>query len=419
MSSLDTAEAEAMTLGETARFRDGDTDAEHEDAAGHSQTLAEPPPAGLGVGDVERLTGMPADRFICGFESLGDNCEFGLVQRACGAEPLGLLRFSNIHLPNLLRLLRARFEGFGAIENLSYSLTPGELGEYNMRERKFWMGWHTWQVKGQVDEASLLQQQAVRLKFLARKLIEDLEDGRKIFVRKDPHSQVIERDMMELSDALAVYGRNTLLWVTVEDDANPAGTVRQIRPGLLHGRIDRFAPYVNVHDFSLAMWLALCVRAREIVGAPDVSPPVHRTARPVLAAAMALQVKAHIQGRGDMQSREDGLIGSPGERRGIEGFAILEDPHLPAGLSYQAVLSDGSLTEPGVPGQYRGTRKINQQLLGFIVHLDEQLSGVADAVCEAWFVGGARLGPVGAGVLCVTENRARLEAIRIVVRPRD
>ena len=28
------------------------------------------------------------------FESIGDNCELGLVQRRAGSEPLGLLRFA-------------------------------------------------------------------------------------------------------------------------------------------------------------------------------------------------------------------------------------------------------------------------------------------------------------------------------------
>ena len=48
------------------------------------------------------------------FESLGENCEFGLVQRRCGIEPLGLLRFSSTPLPPLLHALRERFAGMGA-----------------------------------------------------------------------------------------------------------------------------------------------------------------------------------------------------------------------------------------------------------------------------------------------------------------
>lgn len=49
------------------------------------------------------------------FESLGDNCEFGLVQRIGGIEPLGLLRFAGFHIPveyRLNRLLDALERGF-------------------------------------------------------------------------------------------------------------------------------------------------------------------------------------------------------------------------------------------------------------------------------------------------------------------
>jgi len=31
------------------------------------------------------------------FESIGDNCELGLVQRRAGSEPLGLLRFARVY----------------------------------------------------------------------------------------------------------------------------------------------------------------------------------------------------------------------------------------------------------------------------------------------------------------------------------
>jgi hypothetical protein len=55
---------------------------------------------------------------VLNFESIGDNCEFGLVQRMAGAEPLGLLRFSSTPLPLLVRALRARFDGLADPANV-------------------------------------------------------------------------------------------------------------------------------------------------------------------------------------------------------------------------------------------------------------------------------------------------------------
>ena len=51
-------------------------------------------------------------------ESLGINCELGLVQRHCLAEPLGLFRFAYTPLEGLVAALHQDFAGIG---------DPGEL----------------------------------------------------------------------------------------------------------------------------------------------------------------------------------------------------------------------------------------------------------------------------------------------------
>ena len=53
--------------------------------------------------DVPRLLQM--------FESLGENCDLGVVQRAVGLEPFGLFRFAACDAPCLAALLRARTRG--------------------------------------------------------------------------------------------------------------------------------------------------------------------------------------------------------------------------------------------------------------------------------------------------------------------
>ena len=40
----------------------------------------------------------PLNEMLLEFESLGDNCEFGLVQRHFGAEPISLLRFAGFEI---------------------------------------------------------------------------------------------------------------------------------------------------------------------------------------------------------------------------------------------------------------------------------------------------------------------------------
>ena len=215
--------------------------------------------------DIGRLTGMPAAQFMMRFESLGDNCEFGLVQRRCGAEPLGLLRFSNLTLPQLMRGLDNGFADLGDPANMQFGLDSGEPREYVLQDRAYGLVFHTFIHEGQAVESELIEQQAARLLFLRRKLLEDLAEGEKIFVVKR-NGEITEPEALALHAALRRHGPNTLLYVVQGDSEHPLGTVERVAPGLLRGYVDRLAPPSNAHDLSLGAWLAVCVNAGRIVG---------------------------------------------------------------------------------------------------------------------------------------------------------
>src|ERR1700761_7486556 len=90
------------------------------------------------------------------FESLGDNCELGLVQRRVGAEPLGLLRFSGTPLRSLLRAMAARFAQIG---DPAYVRLEPEHGEYMVKLTKYDFTYHADAKVGEVDPDRLLKQQ--------------------------------------------------------------------------------------------------------------------------------------------------------------------------------------------------------------------------------------------------------------------
>lgn len=218
--------------------------------------------AGVGAAEIGGLVGIPALQFMLGFESLGDNCEFGLVQRRCGAEPLGLLRFSNIELGPLLRGLAVEFDGLGDRDSLELNLS--ELRQYMLRDRRYALIFHTFQYESEVDAAELMVKQMARLRLLRRKLLEDLRGGEKIFVCKR-NEALGEQEMLPLHAMLNRFASNTLLFVTPADAAHPPGTVERLMPGLLSGSIDRFALPENAHELSLECWLAVCVNAHRLV----------------------------------------------------------------------------------------------------------------------------------------------------------
>jgi hypothetical protein len=231
-----------------------------------SRVVGDPTPGrlidwkGVTPAEVEQRTGLSAAELMLKFESIGDNCEFGLVQRRCAAEPLGLLRFSNLELHRLIWGLQRDFEGLGDVQHLEFWLSDGERREYVIRDREYGLVFHTFLYENDVAQNALLPQQAGRLKFLCRKLLEDLRNGEKTLVCKR-NDALSAQDVLALHAELNRYGPNTLLWVTTGEGNHTPGTVDRVMPRLLRGYIDRFAPYENAHDLSLEVWLSICVNA--------------------------------------------------------------------------------------------------------------------------------------------------------------
>jgi hypothetical protein len=217
-------------------------------------------------------TGLTIPEIALKFESLGENCEFGLFQRRCDAEPLGLLRFSSTFMRNLIRGIDSRFAGLGEPEDIDPRLEGEVPKEYMIHEKKYGLVYHTFVYEGQRSVWLMRQQEAARLKFLRRKFMEELEAADKIFVYK-LGSGVSEEEILPLYMALRRYGDATLLWVVAAERGRPAGTVEVMMPGLFKGYIDRFAPDDNAHDLSFDGWLRLCASAIILDRLQQPAPP--------------------------------------------------------------------------------------------------------------------------------------------------
>lgn len=209
-------------------------------------------------------TSIDPAELMLGFESIGENCEFGLVQRRCGAEPLGLLRFASSPYDKLLSALLGRFADMGRADLLEVQVSDNGQ-EYMVLDRKFGFLFHAWALVGEKSVEEVSQRERRRVPFLVRKLVEDLESGEKIFVYHG--MQPLKRQEADrLALALRAYGSSTLLWVELADDLNPAGSVTRLADYLLKGHIDRFAPGENAHDFSRDCWTEICYNAFQLCG---------------------------------------------------------------------------------------------------------------------------------------------------------
>jgi hypothetical protein len=199
-----------------------------------------------------------ADReLVLKFESLGDNCELGLVQRRVGAEPLGLLRFSGTPLRHLLRAMEARFQGLADADSIR--IQP-ENGEYMVKLAKYEFVYHAEMKVGAIDPEQLHNQQVRTIGFLVRKLLEDLERPTKIMVFRQ-NEPLSADDLTDLRLALAAFGPATLLWVQEARPGHPPNTVVKVDDRLMVGFVRRLAGRLTVPDLDLESWLTVLRKA--------------------------------------------------------------------------------------------------------------------------------------------------------------
>ncbi len=211
-----------------------------------------------------RLTGLPARDVLSGFESLGHNCEFGVAQRHVGAEPLGLLRFAGITLPDLLRGLDTGFADMGEDGQLEILLADGDRREFMARDTRHCVSLHTLRYADETDEAAVHRQAQLHMRFLRRMFIETLSGGDKIFVFQRG-GQTLVSQMRPLLERLRLHGDRALLFMVV-GDAHAPGTVEELGHGLFRGWTDRVAPQGEVGNCNLQAWLSVCANARRLCG---------------------------------------------------------------------------------------------------------------------------------------------------------
>lgn len=216
--------------------------------------------AAISIQDPKPTAGPNSD-LMFRFESLGSNCDLGLVQRHFDSEPLGLLRFASIGLASLIRALRMRFADVGAPENTELAIGTAGRPEYWLSDRTHQFRMHTYIYAEHIDdEASLRSLHAKhcrRLRFLKDKLVADLESAKKILVFRAQSSSAVA-EMKELHSELRRYGPNTLLWVHESED-RPSGEVELLEPGLMVGYLERDDPKIRQIPFDC--WLRICAGA--------------------------------------------------------------------------------------------------------------------------------------------------------------
>ncbi len=208
---------------------------------------------------VRAITGLPLADLMLQFESLGHNCEFGLVQRRCGAEPLGLLRFMSISPGNLLQGLDFGFEGVDDPAMARIYRDPQGGAEWMIRLDRYDMHAHTFRNPAETDAETVRIEEMKKLVFKRRRFLEVLETGQKLFVYQR-REHMTEAHALPVLNLLRSHGPNALLFVTA-DRSLPCGSVDRLAVDLYRGNIDRLAPTDRATELHLPAWISICANA--------------------------------------------------------------------------------------------------------------------------------------------------------------
>lgn len=185
------------------------------------------------------------------FESLGDNCQFGIVQRKFDVESLSLLRFTSTPLEKLIDAFNNDFSGVGEPDQTVIDIVENE---YIFRDKKYDFFMHTFLHKDKFLDYSVQSEKILRrTRFLKEKLLQDLTEANKIYVYSCQRSS-LDGGPGELLHALSRFGENKLLFVTVDDSEAPSQGILRPSRNLCIARINHLS---NI-DPDLGRWKDIC-----------------------------------------------------------------------------------------------------------------------------------------------------------------
>ena len=199
------------------------------------------------------------------FESLGDNCEFGFVQRANGYEDGGLFRWSISPLDKLILCLDSKFIDFYLFDNLKPS-APDMVCD-TATGLMFHTQMHSIDgqfVLSQAGRREIYTKEKNKMDHLLDKFRRRMQEPGTICVYKR-NSEVPDSDAKRLQQSLNKQGSSVLLLVRSTNDRARWGTVEQSSSGFLVGLIDRFAPYFAADQVSIRIWNLLLEKTYDYV----------------------------------------------------------------------------------------------------------------------------------------------------------
>jgi hypothetical protein len=182
----------------------------------------------------ERATGLPIAELAGKFESLGNTCGLGNLQRHLGLMPLALLSFSRVFQTRLVDAVFRGFADFAREDRLRLAIRHPEDDVWGLVDDTYQFSFATPYPRTADPPPGAVARALQTLPWLAEKLMRDIAAAEKIFMLR-----VFSRDeavALAVLAALRHYG-NAAFVALVDDASVPAGTVRRCSSGVLLGSL--------------------------------------------------------------------------------------------------------------------------------------------------------------------------------------
>ncbi|EGY01072.1 tetratricopeptide TPR_2 [Nitrospirillum viridazoti Y2] len=200
------------------------------------------------------------------FESIGNNCEFGIFQRNLGFDPPGLFRNVGYLSPQqIIRCIANGLDKMFDAGTYKYVLPEG-WSDWRLDCHIYGLGFHS-RIPKEVEEGSdewkkLTKTNIAQFKFLKNKFLDDLEDGEKIFVYRFKGFWD-DSVAIDLLNAIRQHGTGKLLYV-YENPLEKAPTFQIKSDGLLQASIHRLSNE-NPPQIDFDAWLKICRTALTVI----------------------------------------------------------------------------------------------------------------------------------------------------------
>jgi len=189
---------------------------------------------------------------LSAFEGLGEDCEFGLMQRRYLVEPpLSLFRWGGAPVAALIEGLDSNFAGLAEPETTDL---VWDGTEYFLRTPFVTIHTQCLVEQDEAGQAEILRCGRATLRLLRRKLLKDIADAKRIFVFKSLDREFGKAEMYRLHAALRRLGPACVLCVNVARSGQPIGRAECLAAGLYAGYLDRFV----IPDGPFDHWLTIC-----------------------------------------------------------------------------------------------------------------------------------------------------------------